>query len=64
MSDKNDEKDTLGTSLIKSIYDPHLSEIIQAYGEIAIDALIQNDLLKEIPIIGTAVGFTKMGIAI
>ena len=64
MSDKNDEKDTLGTTLIKSIYDPHLSEIIQDYGEIAIDALIQNDLLKEIPIIGTAVGFTKMGIAI
>ncbi len=64
MNDENHEKDALGASLIKTIYDPHLTKIIQDYGELAIDALIQDDLLKEIPVIGTAVRLTKMGIAI
>ena len=64
MSDKNHEKDALGASLIKTIYDPHLSEMLQDYVEIAIDTVIQDDLLKEIPVIGTAVNLAKMGIAI
>ena len=56
MDDIDIQVKKLPTLLGESLGDP-----VEDISELAIDAVIQNGLLKDIPIVGTIVGFCKLG---
>ena len=53
------KEDTLGLSLIETIQSSELPEIGQDIAEIALDSLLQDGALKDIPIISTIIGTSK-----
>ena len=55
--------DDLTVSLAKTIFEENI-DIIQEYAEITIDSVLNESLLREIPLVGTAVGIGKVVISI
>lgn len=64
MNDKSPEDKDLGLSLIETIGSSDLSDLSQELTEVALDSLLQEGILKDIPIIGTIVGVAKTAIHI
>ncbi|MFP2995119.1 hypothetical protein ABN763_04380 [Spongiivirga sp. MCCC 1A20706] len=57
-------KDELENSLINSIGKENLENIAIDYGEIALDSLITNNTLKDIPVINTVIAIAKTGLSV
>lgn len=57
------EKD-LGLSMIETLRSSELSNITQDMVEVALDAVIQDGILKDIPVISTITGITKTVISV
>ncbi|RJP50164.1 MAG: hypothetical protein C4583_11070 [Anaerolineaceae bacterium] len=53
-----------GISLIETITSSDLSDLLQDYGEIALDSVVSDGILKEIPVINSIVGVAKIAISI
>lgn len=56
--------DSLGNSLTETIQGSDLPSVIEDLGEVAIDALIKDGVLKDVPIISTLHGLWKTGVTI
>jgi len=61
MSDCRDDANDDDWELVRSIESPDLSSLLEGGGEFALDAILNDGLLKEVPVIGTLVGFAKAG---
>lgn len=53
------QSDKLHDQLVQSIYSPHLNEMGGDIAEVAFDALLDEGILKDIPVIGTIVKLFK-----
>lgn len=60
---QNDQK-KLSDSLTKTISSSELGKVGEDITEVAIDSILQEGILKEIPIIGTLTGLWKTGVAV
>jgi hypothetical protein len=54
----------VGTSLIETIKSSDLGSLVQDYGELALDSVVRNGLLKDFPVISSIVGVAKLAISI
>jgi hypothetical protein len=59
MSNENIEN-----SLAKTVCESSLTDMTADIGEIALDSLLKDGLLKEIPVLGTIINLTKLGITV
>lgn len=64
MESDNEEKKSLSTSLVETITNPDLKEIGVNLLEVGIDQIIEDGVLKEIPIVNVVVGIWKTGTVI
>jgi hypothetical protein len=58
------ENQDLVPSLIETLRSSDLAEIVQDFGEVALDSILDDDLVKEVPVIGTIVRLGKVSITI
>ena len=56
---KDKSEQTISTSLIENISDPNLGNTLTDVAELAIDTILDDGVLKDLPIIGTLVNITK-----
>jgi hypothetical protein len=54
----------VGMSLIETIISPELQDVMTDFGEIALDSIMKDGILKDVPVIGSIVGFSKAAISI
>lgn len=54
----------LGTALVESVTSGDSLELIKDYAEIGIDAVLEDGVLKDIPIVGSIVGLMKVGVTV
>ncbi len=52
-----------GTSLIQTIISPELGGVMADFGEIVLDSVMKDGILKDLPVIGTIVGISKAAIS-
>jgi hypothetical protein len=60
----NDDETDLVASLGRTLAKPDLSNVLGGLGEIALDQVLQDGVVKNIPIFGTVIGFAKAGLAL
>ncbi|MEL6307546.1 MAG: hypothetical protein AAFQ52_05355, partial [Chloroflexota bacterium] len=60
----SDENKTLGIALTDSIASEHLQELGVDIADVAVDSLVQNEVITEIPIVGTVYKAGKSLLAI
>jgi len=63
MKNRNGEK-SISNSLLDNISDPNLGNTLSDVAEIAIDSIIDDGLLKDLPIIGSIVNISKATVSI
>lgn len=63
--DKSDipESSDVGISLIESIKSSELGNLMQDFGEVALDRVVKDGILRDIPVIGSIVGVAKAAIS-
>lgn len=63
---KEPEKDVqdIGNSLVETIVSPELASTVQDLGEVGLDAILNDGVLRDIPIISTIVGAAKALISV
>lgn len=54
----------LGTAVVETLGSGDISSLLTEYTEIGIDAALKDGLLKEIPIVSTLIGISRIGITI
>ena len=57
---KNINKNRLIDSFKNTIFEP-LKKPLSEYAELGIDSVMDSDVLKQIPVISTIIGFCKLG---
>ncbi|UQD56360.1 hypothetical protein [Flavobacterium sp. K5-23] len=62
MTDNNDKE--LSKSLIQTITESDLTKIGIDIAEISIDSILENGVLKDLPIVGSLIGIWKTGVAV
>lgn len=58
------ENSDIGLSLIETIASPDLADLAQDFGEIALDGILKDGLLKDLPVFSSIVGVAKVAISI
>ena len=58
------ESSDVGTSLIETIKSSELGSLMQDFGEVALDSVAKDGLLKDIPVLNSIVGVAKLAISI
>jgi hypothetical protein len=58
------ENDDIGMSLIETIKSPDLEDLAQDFGEVALDSILKDGILKDIPVVSSIVGVAKAAISI
>ena len=61
---KQSNEDDLGLSLIETLGATDLSSISEDLVEVALDSLLEDGLLKDIPVVSTIIGVSKSAISI
>ena len=61
---KQPDEDDLGLSLIETLGSTDLSSVTEDLVEIALDSLLQDGILKDIPVVNTIIGISKSAVSI
>lgn len=61
MTDTKEKKSSLGQKVMAMLTDENAQSLAKDYSELAVDALIENEAIKSIPVVGTIVSLAKAG---
>ena len=64
MKSEKPSSEDLGLSIIETLSSSDLPSITQDLTEVALDSVLQDGTLRDIPVIGTIVGLTRIAIAV
>ena len=59
-----EKEDNIGISLVDTIGSSEASSVLQELAEVAIDSLLKDGLLKDIPVVSSVIGLSKTAIAV
>ena len=64
-TDKNEPKrEDIGAALSRTLSYPHLDEILSGIMEVGLDAILNEGVLQELPVIGTLTKIYRSGLAV